>query len=278
MALIRRFRSFLARFCVLLPVCMVAVSPSQGWGQGPATPEYLIGAGDVLKINVFQNPELTLEARVAEDGTISYPLIGSVTIGGGTITAAERRISQMLKDGGFVLKPQVSILLETVRGSQISVLGQVNRPGRYPIETANTRLTDALATAGGIAPTGADTVVFVGTRAGKQVRQVIDLAAMFSGASSGGDMLVQGGDILYVQRAPVFYIYGEVIRPGSYRLERAMTVMQALAAGGGLTPKGTQRGLRLNRRGGDGKMQELDPGLNDLLQPDDVVYVKESLF
>src|SRR5437016_12979972 len=103
--------------------------------------------------------------------SIIYQLYCTVKIGCGTIPAAERHIAQLLKEGGFVLKPQVTILLMTVRGSQVSVLGQVNRPGRYPIETANMRMADALATAGGSAPTGADTVTLVGTPDGKLTRQ-----------------------------------------------------------------------------------------------------------
>jgi polysaccharide export outer membrane protein len=273
MSLTIRTRSILARLSLALLAWNAALLPAPSWAA-----EYLIGSGDVLRISVFQNADLTLETRVGEDGTITYPLIGSVRIGGSTIPAAERHIAQLLKEGGFVLKPQVSILLMTVRGSQVSVLGQVNRPGRYPIETANMRIADALATAGGIATTGADTVVFVGTRDGKPMRQVIDLENVFGNLDAGRDFLMRGGDILYVERAPVFYIYGEVQRPGSYRVERDMTVMQALAAGGGLTPKGTQKGLRIHRRGGNGKIQTLELGLDDPVQANDVLYVKESLF
>ena len=266
-------RSILARLTLALLGGSAVLLPASSWGA-----DYLIGPGDLLRISVFQNPDLTLETRVGEDGTISYPLIGTVKIGGGTIPAAERHIAQLLKEGGFVLKPQVSILLMTVRGSQVSVLGQVNRPGRYPIETANMRIADALATAGGIATTGADTVIFVGTREGKPSRQVIDVENLFGTPEAGRDLLMHAGDVLYVQRAPVFYIYGEVQRPGSYRLERDMTVMQALAAGGGLTPRGTQKGLRIHRRGANGKVQTVELGLDDPLQANDVVYVKESLF
>jgi polysaccharide export outer membrane protein len=266
-------RSMLARLSLALFASNAALLPASSW---PA--EYLIGPGDVLRVSVFQNADLTLETRVGEDGTITYPLIGSVKIGGGTIAAAERHIANLLKEGGFVLKPQVSILLLTVRGSQVSVLGQVNRPGRYPLETANMRIADALATAGGVAPTGADAVTFLGTRDGKPTRQVIDLQNLFGNPDTSRDFLMRGGDILYVERAAVFYIYGEVQRPGSYRLERDMTLMQALAAGGGLTPKGTQKGLRIHRHSANGKIQTIELGLDDPVQPNDVVYVKESLF
>jgi polysaccharide export outer membrane protein len=93
-----------------------------------------------------------------------------------------------------------------------------------------------------------------------------------------GNSDVQAGDIIFVDRAPRFYIYGEVQRPGQLRLERQMTVLQALSAGGGLTPRGTERGLRVKRRDQEGKLQTLDVKGDDLLQPNDVVYVKESLF
>jgi polysaccharide biosynthesis/export protein len=272
MSLMIHIRSMLVRLSLALLAANAALLPASSWGA-----DYVIGSGDALRISVFQNADLTLEVRVGEDGTISYPLIGTVKVGGRTIAGAEHHIAQLLKEGGFVLKPQVSILLMTVRGSQVSVLGQVNRPGRYPIETANMRMADALATAGGIAPTGADTVVFVGTREGKPTRQVIDVENLFN-PDAGRDFLMHPGDILYVQRAPVYYIYGEVQRPGSYRLERDMSLMQALAAGGGLTPKGTQKGLRIHRRGGNGKIQTLELGLDDPVQANDVIYVKESLF
>lgn len=240
--------------------------------------EYLLGPGDVVRVTVFQNPDLSLETRVSENGAISYPLIGDVAVGGQSLSAAERKIAQLLKDGGFVVKPQVSLLLLQIRGNQIAVLGQVNRPGRYPLETADTRLSDILAQAGGIAANGSDVVVFTGVRDGKILHREIDIATMFLKGDASDDLVLKGGDTLYVHRAPMFYIYGEVQRPGVFRVERDMTVMQALATGGGLTAKGTLRGLRINRRGADGKVQVIAPALDETIRPDDVINVKESLF
>lgn len=240
--------------------------------------EYLLGTGDVVRVTVFQNPDLSLETRVSENGAISYPLIGDVPVGGLSLSAAERKIAKLLADGGFVVKPQVSLLLLQIRGNQVAVLGQVNRPGRYPLETADTLLSDMLALAGGIAATGSDVVVFSGVRDGKVLHREIDIATMFLNGDSSNDLVLKGGDTLYVHRAPMFYIYGEVLRPGVFRVERDMTVMQALATGGGLTPKGTQRGLRINRRSADGKVQVIEPALDEKIRPDDVIVVKESLF
>lgn len=240
--------------------------------------DYSLGAGDSVRINVYQSPDLSIDARISEAGLVSYPLLGNVRIGGMSVSAAERLIADGLKNGNFVKAPQVSLLVTQVRGNQASVLGQVNRPGRFPIEATDLRVSDLLAIAGGISGSGADNVIVVGTRDGQRIRKEIDLAAIFRGTDGEDDMLVFNGDVVYVERAPVAYIYGEVQRPGIMRLERGLTVMQALATGGGLTPRGTARGLRLHRKGVDGKLLVLLPAMGDVLRDGDVVYVQESLF
>ncbi|HZE90515.1 MAG TPA: SLBB domain-containing protein, partial [Rhizobacter sp.] len=156
-------------------------------------------------------------------------------------------------------------------------LGQVTRPGRYPIETVNSRVSEMIAAAGGIVPTGADIVSVTGTRDGKPVKFDVDIPAVLSGKSDY-DVPVANGDILFVDRAPTFYIYGEVQKPGAFRLERGMTLLQALAQGGGLTQRGTERGLKLHRRDASGKLNVLSPKMNDPVERDDVIYVRESVF
>ncbi|WP_458232906.1 polysaccharide export protein EpsE [Roseateles sp. P5_E8] len=244
-----------------------------------ASPEYRLGSGDVIRIVVYQNPDLTLETRVSESGVVSFPLLGNIRIGGLGVSAAEKLIADGLKSGNFVKSPQVSLTLLQVKGNQASVLGQVNRPGRYPIETADMRLTDLLANAGGVATTGGDQLVLSGTRNGKPFRMEIDLPGVFSADQNrANDVLIQNGDVLWVDRAPLVYIYGEVQRPGPMRLERGMTLMQVLAAGGGLNQRGTERGIRVHRKGADGKVQVMPAVMDDGVKDGDVVYVKESLF
>ncbi|MET0378407.1 MAG: polysaccharide export protein EpsE [Spongiibacteraceae bacterium] len=241
------------------------------------TPEYVLTPGDIIRITVYQNPDLTTETRVSESGTITFPLLGSVRIATLSVSQAEKIIATRLRDGNFVQQPQVIILPMQIRGSQVAVLGQVNRPGRYPLELANTRISDILATAGGISPLGADTIVLSGTRNGRPIRKNIDVNALFVDGTEL-DEPVSSGDTLFVERAQVFYIYGQVNRPGAFRLERNMSVMQALATGGGVTARGTERGLRVHRRSDNGKLQEFEPKLEDLLQANDVIYVRESIF
>lgn len=264
-------------------------APSQAQVQAPrpapATPapatvanEYRLGAGDVIRISVFQNPDLTLESRVTEAGIVSYPLLGNVRLGGLTVTAAEKLIADGLRNGNFVKQPQVTLVVMQVRGNQASVLGQVNRPGRYPIEVADMRLTDLLATAGGTAPGGADVVVVTGMRDGKPWRYEVDLPLLFAPGGRDKDILIVNGDTMWVDRQPMVYIYGEVQRPGAMRLERDMTVLQALATGGGLTPRGTERGIRVHRKDADGRVSVIQPQMNDKVRDGDVVFVRESLF
>jgi polysaccharide export outer membrane protein len=240
--------------------------------------EYRLGDGDSIRILVFQNPDLTVETRVTENGSITYPLIGNLTIGGMTIPGAEQTIAKALSNGGFIQKPQVNIVLLQNRGNQVSVLGQVGRSGRFALETFTTRLSEMIAIAGGVSPTGADTAIITGVRDGKPFRKEIDITGMFLSNNPQEDMIVAGGDVIYVQRQPMYYIYGEVQRPGSFRIERNMTVRQALALSGGLTPRGTERKLGIYRQGANNKIEQIIPDMSEPVLADDVLYVRESLF
>jgi polysaccharide export outer membrane protein len=243
-----------------------------------AEQEYLLAPGDILKITVFKNTDLSLDVRVSEAGLISYPLIGSVPVSGLTLPAAERKIAQMLRDGGFVVNPQVNILLTQAFGNLVSVIGEVNTAGRYSLDAAGGHLSGMLAAAGGVGQTGGDFVIVTGTRNGKPFRREVDIVKMSLSGNPAEDIELVGGDTLFVNRAPMFYIYGQVQKPGQFRLERGMTVMQALASGGGVTGKGTQRGIVRHRRDAGGKVKEEGVNMDDDVQDKDVIYVKESLF
>lgn len=263
------------------PAVPLAVAASVAPGHQPpaqGNQDYRLGAGDAIGVQVYQSPDLSVDARVSESGVISYPLVGNLQLGGLTIAEAEKKIADALRTGGFIKVPQVNIVLRQVRGNQVAVLGQVSRPGRFPLETFNTRVSDMLAAAGGTTPTGDDVLILTGQRDGKPFRKVIDIPGLFLNEKSGDDVLVAGGDTLYVAKAPMFYIYGEAQKPGPYRIERGMTVMQALAQGGGPTARGSQNRLRIHRRDASGKVVEAVPQLTDLVRPEDVIYVRESIF
>ena len=343
-------RHFLTCIMVLVMGAWLHVASAQ-------EPTYVLGAGDLVKITVFGNPDLSLETRISEGDIISFPLIGLVKIGGMSTFAAEKRIAGLLEKGGFIKKPQVNILVTQFQSKLVSVLGSVYKPGRYPLErttnladllalvggvtpdgsdlvtvtnaTGKTEydlqkivgkadglksiilsggevvyvhsrdisvmgqvlrpgkyavvggvrtVADFLSVAGGIAPTGSDTVTVTTIRDGKINRFDVDVDSLFRTGDNTANIELASGDSIYVAHAPMFYIYGEVQRPGSYRIERGMTVMQALAQGGGLTLRGTERNIKLNRRNTKGEIIELHPALSDLVQQDDVLHIQESLF
>lgn len=239
--------------------------------------DYRMGTGDVLRITVYGQPDLTTEARVGASGNISFPLIGDVKLAGVTPAQGEAEIAQRLSKGGFILEPFVSLNVVQYRSQQISVLGRVNRPGKFTLEKVS-RISDVLALAGGISGDGADTVTLMRIRDGKPEYREIDVIALFKPGGEDSNVLVQDGDIVNVARQPVFYIYGEVQRPGTFRLEQNMNLVQALSLGGGVTARGTQKGIRILRRDANGGMQELEARLADPVKKDDVIYVKESLF
>jgi polysaccharide export outer membrane protein len=225
-----------------------------------------LGAGDAVRVTVFQQPDLTTEARVSEAGTIKMPLVGEVKVAGMTAAEAGAQIADQLKKGQFLNKPQVSVAVTTVRSRQVSVLGMVARPGRYPLDDTSSNLADVIAAAGGIAAGGNETVSVL--RDGREEK--VDVF--------GKPYALKAGDTVNIERAPVFYISGEVARSGTYRLEPNMTVMQAIAAGGGVTPRGSERRLKLRRPNHEGKLVETDAKLQDRVRADDVIIVKESLF
>ncbi|HEX6267523.1 MAG TPA: polysaccharide biosynthesis/export family protein, partial [Burkholderiales bacterium] len=169
-----------------------------------AQPADKLGVGDALRVTVFQQPDLTTETRVTERGTISMALLGEVKVAGLSATDAAKHIAGQLKSGKFLRNPQVSVAVTTVRSRQVNLLGMVARPGRYPLDDTSSQLTDVIAAAGGIAEGGADFVTLV--REGKSQR----IPLMAKG------VYLKNGDTLHVERAPVFYIYGEVTRAGAY--------------------------------------------------------------
>lgn len=249
------------------------------------TQDYRLGGGDVISVAVFQNPDFNGDRRVSENGEITFPLIGTVPVGQLTVREAEQAIADRLSQGKFVISPQVSIVPVEMRSSQISVIGFVSKPGRYPLDSRNTRLTDALSMAGGViqsAPTvslnGGDMVVLKGTRNGLPFSKTIDLREIFLKGNDEQDVKVIGGDTLYVSRAPQYYVYGDVQRPGVYKIETNMTVRQALAQAGGLTPRGSQNGIHIYRKDSEDKETVLTPGLDHPLQDNDTLFFKQSFF
>lgn len=241
---------------------------------GAASADYKIGAGDMVRINVFGAPEMSTEARVSQSGSITVSLIGAVVLAGLSPSDAEALLAKRFVDGGFLRQPQVSVLVVEFESQKVNVLGHVVKPGQYALR-ASANVLDVLADAGGVLPQTAGDVATLMRSDGSKLD--IDLDKLLRG-DSAQNVAVAGGDRLYVPRSEQFYVYGQVQKPGVYRLERNMTVSRAITAGGGLTPRGTERRAVVKRRDAAGKEQEYSVKPTDVLKSDDVLFVKESLF
>ncbi|HKY93138.1 MAG TPA: SLBB domain-containing protein [Nevskiaceae bacterium] len=244
---------------------------------GASLPLLQLGPGDAVTVQVYGRPEMTTTTYVADDGAIQVPLAGAVRVGGVSPAEAGRRIADALR-GDYVLDPHVTVTLAQFRSQQVSVLGEVRSPGRYPVDSRITPF-DLLAQAGGITEDGADTVVLIRTGTdGQARRETIDLRALTRPDGGLPDLVLRGGDSLFVPRAEQFYIYGEVHSPNMYRLEPGMTVIQAISRGGGITTRGSDRRIEIQRSAPDGRSLTVDAHPADRVLANDVIRVKERIF
>jgi|RhiMetdeSRZDD1v2_1073273.scaffolds.fasta_scaffold1122050_1 polysaccharide biosynthesis/export protein len=246
-------------------------------GAGAQSMHEVLGPGDTVRITAYRHPDMTTEARLSDEGRVSVPMIGQVTLRGMTPEQAANHIAERLAKGNFILHPQIDVSVQQARSRQVSVLGFVTTPGRYMLEGSTAKVTDVIAMAGGLQPTGADTAVVSRTRDGKTEALNVDLAAIVHG-DVAKDIEVGSGDSVFVPKAPVVYVSGEVQKGGSYRLEPGMTVMQAISVAGGITPRGSERRVQLRRRDAAGAWKETSAKLTEPVSPDDVIHVRESLF
>lgn len=237
-----------------------------------------LGAGDSVTIDVYGQRDMSGTVYVSDDGTIPVALAGPVQVAGLSPAQAAARIEKALRDGKFLVDPHVTVTVTESRSQRVSVFGQVGKPGRYAIES-NTSIFDLIAEAGGVTEKGGDTVYLLRQSAdGKVGRYPISLKGVADGAETLPGGTLKGGDSIYVPHAPQFYIYGEVTKPGQYTVENGMTVIQAIASAGGITPRGSEHRVVVKRRGADGKYTTERARLGDLVRPDDVIRVKESIF
>ncbi len=237
-----------------------------------------LGPGDQISLKVFGQPDMDSTLSVGNDGSISVPLAGTVKVAGATPVVAAKRVEAALAKGQFLVDPHVTIALLAGRSQRVSVLGEVRLPGRYEIDP-NTSIFDLLAQAGGTTADSSDIIQVSRTDAnGKVTRYDIDLKALNSGTAPDSVRHLRSGDQVTVPRAEQFYIYGEVTNPNKYRIERGMTVVDAIARAGGITARGSERRVELKRLGKDGHYIVLHPKASDPVLPNDVIRVKESIF
>jgi polysaccharide export outer membrane protein len=255
-----------------------APAPAPAQVEPDARRLMLLGPGDSVNMEVYGQPDLTTTTLVGDDGRMNVPLAGPVQVVGLTPIAAAAKVEKALKDGRYLVDPHVNLNIVLSKSQRVSVLGQVSKPGRYPIEP-NTSIFELLAEVGGEQDSGAD-VGYITRKddQGRTIRIPVDLRDPGSKKSALPPVALRGGDELFVPKAERFYIYGEVTAPGMYSIEPGMTVIQAIARAGGITPRGTERRVEVKRTAKDGSTVISKTKANDPVQANDVLRVKESLF
>jgi polysaccharide export outer membrane protein len=254
----------------------------------PGGANYVIGPQDQISITVVDEADLTGKFRVDGDGMFSYPYLGRVPAAGLTLSALQNQLTRQLQNG-YLKSPQVRVEMDVYKSQSVYVIGKVRTPGKVQMTGTQMTLLEALALAGSPTADAANEVIVVhpkkpgtpGTTpaadapAGNEEirvnRRDLELGRV------GQEVVLRDGDIINVPEAQRFYIQGQVRNPGNYVLDSGMTVEQAIALAGGLTERGSTRGLTSTRMI-NGKRTEVSLRLEDKVQPNDTIQVKQRLF
>lgn len=238
-----------------------------------------VGSGDILELFVEGSPDLSRQTQVALDGSINIPLLGKVKVEGETTSEIERKLQTMLRDGGFLKKPKVDItLLNSVR-NQVTILGKIPAPGKYPINPSTVSIFDLLALSGGVDPMSK--VLIVRNSGGLFSRIEVDIEDVLVNGTdedlSNFDLKLKKNDIVYVKESPVFYTYGETGNK-MLPLKDDLTLQQAIVMAGGFSQIADKDDVKIKRKVSKGSYKEIEANLNTIIQEDDVIIVEESLF
>lgn len=273
---------------ILAFVSMLALQPAQQppAPRAPASHDYIVGRQDVLNITVFGEADISKRYTVDADGTIDFPFIGRVRAAGQTLRQVEDLLVKRL-GAGFLVNPQVTVEIVEFRSQSIFVTGEVRAPGAYPIK-GNMTIVEALALAGPT-QTASNEVVIVrpkepGERSGPVLPGNADSAEttrvnirdLQSGKLSL-NIALQPGDTVFVPKAETFFVSGQVRSPGSFVYEPGIRVLQAIALAGGLTDRGSDRGIKILRQV-DGVEISINAKTTDLVKPGDTIVVRQRFF
>lgn len=241
--------------------------------------DYRVGEGDVLKVMVYDNPDLETTTRVGGDGTILFPLIGELNIEGLTVSQVASKIAGKLS-AGFILHPQVSVFVEEFRSKRAIIMGEVKLPGLYEL-SGSTSLMELISKAGGLTVDAGSEITIKRKNPdnpGKDDLITTDLKSLMEKQATAANVAIMDGDSVFVPRAGVFYVTGQVKRPDAYKLEAGTSVIKAITMAGGFSELASQKRTRLIRQvDGVETVIERVP-MHTLVMPEDVIVVPESFF
>jgi polysaccharide export outer membrane protein len=241
--------------------------------------DYIIGEEDIIKITIYGHPDLTTTARVSGDGVINFPLVGVIEVQGLTVAQISEKLSAMLSDG-YVVDPHVSVFIEEFKSKKTIIMGQVKNPGIYAL-SGHTSFLELLSKAGGLAKDAGEKAI-IKRRAGPADTNekiiTIDLKRLVEAGDTSLDVALMDNDNIYIVKAGVFYITGEVKKPDAYKYEEGTTVIKAVTMAGGFTDKASTSRARIIRKV-DGKEQLIEKvEMDEPVLQDDIIVVPESFF
>jgi polysaccharide export outer membrane protein len=241
---------------------------------------YVIGPQDQLAITVYDEPDLTNRYRVDDSGFISFPLVARIAAAGLTVGEFEDRLRSTLANG-YIRNPQVRVDVEQYRSQSVVVTGSVRAPQKVTMTGSSMTLLEALALAGSPTVDASNEVIVTRRKRGgsksDELEEIRVNRRELELGRSGRDVLLRDGDIVHVPTAQRFYMDGQVRNPGTFILDPGMTVQQAIALAGGLTERGSDRGI-VAKRTVNGKAVDVAVRLEDKVQPGDTVIIRQRFF
>jgi polysaccharide export outer membrane protein len=251
---------------VALLVAVALAGPAGAQGTRPGA-EYRIGPKDVLRITVFGHEDLTRSVTVAPDGSVPFPLVGSLPAAGSTPADLEGRLRDLLgKD--YLVDPQVSVSVQEYRSQRVFVLGEAEKPGTYAL-TGRVTLVDVLSQAGGAGKAAGRQLIVVraprsegplapGAAGTTSLR--VNLRRLLEG-DAAENIVLQDGDTIYIPKVTSVFVLGEVTKPGAFALDKDTTPLEVVTLAGGFTDRAAPAGARILRRRGDGSQEQIEVDL-----------------
>jgi polysaccharide biosynthesis/export protein len=254
--------------------------------------DYRLGAEDEIQIRVWSHDDLTRTTRVGLNGTISFPFVGEIQALGLSVQELQKELERRLGPN-YIIDPHVTITVTEFKSQKFFVVGNVQRPGTYPL-TKPIRIVEAISQAGGISSgttgkplSGAVAIIIRAQPGGKSdkprmpeitpegQKDTISLSSAMTGDPKE-NLEIKNGDTIYVPNL-VYYVSGEVKSPGRFPYEEKMTVLMAVTTAGGFTDKASSRRISIIREQ-SGDKQKIKVGLDDPIRPGDTIVVPESWF
>jgi polysaccharide export outer membrane protein len=254
--------------------------------------DYRLGPEDELEIRVWSHDDLTRKTRVGLNGTISFPFVGEIRAQGLSLSELQKQLEGRLGPK-YIVDPHVSVVVTEYKSQKFFVVGNVQKPGTYPL-TKPIRVVEAISQAGGITSgtTGKSlsggVAIIIRAQPGEKLDQpklpdripagqkiIISLSEALAGDPKQ-NVEIKTGDTVYVPNL-IYYVAGEVKRPGRYPFEDNMTVLMAVTTAEGFTDKASS-GRTYIIREQSGKKQKIKVGMDDLIRSGDTIVVPESWF